>query len=110
MKEVAQINSLLRVYLASQFAALMDIYELADIIKEDIIVRRYAGQSNRWTARFEHAEVKEGAGLTSEYGNATSPEGAIADYARRISGKLLVFNAFNKADRREISAPVELTS
>ena len=89
---------------------MITLYDLSDIIRENMIIRRYAGQGGRWTAHFEHAEVKEGAILSSEYGNADSPAAALADYARKIEGKLLVFNAFNKDDCREISVPAEVTT
>jgi hypothetical protein len=89
---------------------MISLYDLADILNEDIVMRRHAAQGNRWTARFEHAEVQKSVFLSSEFGNGDSPEAALADYARRIAGKLLVFDAFNKDDRREISVPQEVTT
>jgi hypothetical protein len=89
----------------------MNIDEFADIIMSDIVLRRYCNQSNRWTARFEGAEVKEEKSsvmLTGEYGNAKTPQGAIADYVENIKGKILIFNAMSKKDRREYGVPTDL--
>jgi len=55
-------------------------------------------------AYFEGAEIKRDACLSSDFGGGNSEEGAISDYANRISGRLLVFNAYGR-DRHEIQAP-----
>ena len=57
----------------------------------------------RWTARFHNTDTKEHRGsgvLTCTYGNGDTQDEAIADYARQITGKLLIVNP--GCDRREI--------
>jgi len=87
--------------------AFAEVYELTMVIDE----RVPKDMGDRWTedsryyAEFEDCEVKQGVGLRSEYGNGRTPEDAMADYARNISGKLLVLNAFGP-NRREIQAPI----
>ena len=65
----------------------MNIYDYADAINVDLVVRRYAAQGNRWIACFEHGEVKEGPCLASEYGTGSNAEAAIEDYVLKIRGK-----------------------
>ena len=63
-------------------------------------------QNSRYYAHFEACDVKDGVVLCGTYGNGSSPDEAMADYAEQISGQLLVFNAWtNKLARREIVAP-----
>ncbi len=62
----------------------------------------------RYTASFEGVEVMENGILTSSYGNGSSPEEAIADYAERISGRRLAHNAY-RSDRSNFEAPNEFT-
>lgn len=66
----------------------MNIYDYADCMDLELLVRRHQQQNNRWTCSFERVEVCEGTCiLRSAYGNSKSPEGAIADYSQQISGK-----------------------
>lgn len=58
----------------------------------------------RYYAHFDGADVKGNGFLIGEYGNGTTPEQAIDDYARRIEFRTLVFNAYGE-DRREIKVP-----
>lgn len=60
----------------------------------------------RWYASFKHCEVKSGGGLTSNFGDGTTPEEAIKHYARNISLKNIVINAYKKDKRREITVPM----
>mgnify|MGYP006995678013 CR=1 FL=1 len=91
----------------------MNISDYADIIQADLILRRYSGQENRWSATFEHSETKESAGssiLAGTYGNGKTPQGAIEDYVFKLSGLILIFNAMNKSTRREYGIPQTLTA
>lgn len=58
----------------------------------------------RFFACFDRTEVKEGCCLSGIFGNGSTPEAAVAQYARRISSQELVVDAFRK--RREIFAPI----
>ena len=65
----------------------------------------------RWTendhyyAKFKACDIKVGACLASEYGNGATPDDAMWDYAQRISGKILVVDAYLNS-RREIKVPL----
>ena len=45
--------------------------------------------------------------MIGEYGNAGDPERALSDYAKRIRGKTLVFDAHGN-NRREFGVPMSL--
>ena len=57
-----------------------------------------------WYARIKGAEIKQGVVLVSHTGNGDSPQEALREYARYISGKTLVFNAMSE-DRQEFDVP-----
>jgi len=87
--------------------AFAEVYELTMVIEERVpkdMGDRWP-ESSRYYAKFEDCEVKQGPGLRSEYGNGRTPGEAIANYAKEISGALLVLNAFGP-NRREIQAPI----
>jgi hypothetical protein len=86
----------------------MEMFEFADVIRKDIVIRRYANQDNRVIANFEHCETKRDSLdpiLASTYGDGESIDDAIADYCEKITGKILVFDAGGD-DRQEFTAPV----
>ena len=56
-------------------------------------------------ANFARTEVKNGVILEGEFGNGDTEEEAIGNYAKAISGKLLVVNTFSAGSRMEIQAP-----
>jgi hypothetical protein len=85
----------------------MNIEELSDLMGEDLVIRRYAGQNNRYMAHFEHSDTKDDSddpGLCGSYGNGKSPDEAIEDYVKKIRGKLLIINAWGE-NRREYYIP-----
>ena len=89
----------------------MNIYELADIIGCDILIRRYANQNNRFVADFEHCGVKENKHdniLSSSYGEGKTASEALENYAKKIKGKWLVINAGTE-NRKEIGVPETIT-
>jgi hypothetical protein len=75
-----------------------DKYDLKMVIDERKLP---VGHPKRFTAEFDHVEVKDGPILSSEYGNGKTPDDAIKDYAKKISMKKIVVNAMGK-NRREI--------
>ena len=85
----------------------MNISEFADVIDQDIIIRRYSSQSGRWSASFDHGEIKEGIMLKGEYANGLSPNEALSNYARQIRGRKIVFHAY-KDRRKEFIVPTDL--
>jgi hypothetical protein len=64
----------------------------------------HIGAPNRFYAHFKNAEVKGDGVLVGSYGDGATEEDAIKAYAREISEKRLVINAFS-ADRKEIDVP-----
>lgn len=60
---------------------------------------------SRYFTQFEHCDVKEGNVLCGIYGNGSSQDEAMLDYAKQISGKtLVVFDL--EIGRREIYCPI----
>lgn len=59
----------------------------------------------RYFAHFKRAEIKEGRMLSSASGDGATPEEAIADYARNISGQLLIIDAY-RDERCELHVPM----
>lgn len=96
----------------------VDFFVFADMVSANVSIERPAGRSNFWLAEFEDAETgglvetkdsKESGILTSASGSGRTPERALADYARRIQGKILVMNATGGKKRREFNVPAKLT-
>lgn len=85
----------------------MLLHEFADLIKKDLVLRRYNNKTGswKWLCSFDHCEVKEGCMLVGEYGIGPSPEEAMSDYAKNIKGKKIIFNATDKAFRQEFDVP-----
>ena len=80
----------------------MNIYEFADVIDKEIIIRRYSNQNSRFMASFEGAETKENKSsciLSGTYGDGKNPNEAINNYAKKIQGRILIFNAVG--DKRQ---------
>lgn len=85
----------------------MNIYELSDILGAELKLIRYPNQDSRWTAEFSDCEIKNKSSdgcLIGEYGNGKTPYEAIKNYAEKISGKVLVFNAYSPT-RKEFNCP-----
>jgi hypothetical protein len=85
----------------------MNIFEFADIIGKDLVVRRISNQNNRWICDFKYCEIKEGTMLKSSYGDAFNPVDAINDFAKQICGQQLVFNAY-MSNRQDFNVPKDL--
>lgn len=86
--------------------ARMTIEEFAHKFGLTIRVDERSNRTNgQWYAHFLNAEIKDGPILIGDYGYGVTPKSAIADYAERISGKLLVINAYGP-NRREVRVPM----
>jgi hypothetical protein len=80
--------------------AFAELHDLTMTVGE----RDYPGLPRYW-ARFKHSETRlRGVILESTHGNGQTPAEAVDDYAHKISGKLLVVNAY-QVNRREIQVP-----
>ena len=95
------------------FISRMPVEDFADThgLVMEINERRNAAETGlpRYYAHFEHVNVKEGCCLSSTFGNGNTPDEAIANYAKELSEKRLVVNAY-KPDRKEIDAPILIES
>ena len=88
----------------------MNIYELADLIDQELVITRYPNENNRFSCSFDDTETKvskEDSFLTSRFGDGKSPSAAVKDYARKIRGKLLVIGAMS-GSRKEFQVPKNL--
>lgn len=81
----------------------MNIYDYADALNLELVIRRYPNQESRFTASFADCDTKTSADsgvLKGTYGNGTSPGAAIRKYAAAISGRILVVNGNAATERR----------
>jgi hypothetical protein len=85
----------------------MKLMDYCDAINAEFVLRRYANLTGRWTAKFDHCEVKKGHILSTEFGGGVTPEEAMADYCKQIVGKRIVFNA-GSVHRIEFDVPTQL--
>lgn len=91
----------------------MELEEFADKhgLVMEIHERTPSDMGQRWTendryyAHFKDCEIKDGPMLRGEFGDGSTPQVAMNNYARSISNKLLVIDAC-KNSRREIWAPL----
>src|SRR3989338_1395191 len=98
----------------------VDFFKLAQNIDAEITIGdvHQSPYQNGWTKNdseficyFDGAETKESENdkyLSSTLGYGQTVGKAIRDYAKKIQGKLLVFNAMNKKERKEIPVPKKL--
>ena len=86
----------------------MTIFEFADAINKEIVIRYYPNQNDRFSASFERCEISEPNILIGVYGDGKSPAGAIDDYLNKIRGQKIVFNAHGN-NRQEFTVPKKLT-
>ena len=86
------------------------IEDFADAHDLTMMVTELAANSGwKYYAKFEGAEDKvdlSSGMLESSVGHGYTPDEAIRDYSRQISGRYLIFNAASKKDRLEIQCPI----
>lgn len=82
----------------------MTITEYADAMNQELEIRYYPNQDVRFSAQFVHCEIKGDGVLTSAYGSGRTPQNALDDYVKQISGKTIVLN-----EMREFIVPTTLT-
>lgn len=79
-----------------------DLHDLVMQVKERC---NPPNHSSRFYANFRSTDVKEGSFLVGEFGNGSTQEEAIQNYAKQIQLKTLVFDAYG-SQRKEIQAPI----
>lgn len=86
------------------------IEDFADAHDLTMLVNEVAANSGwRYYAKFERAEDKidlSSGLLESSVGHGYTPDEAIRDYSRKISGRHLILNAASRKDRVEIACPI----
>lgn len=65
----------------------------------------YGATLSRYSANFQHVEIMDRGMLESSFGNGNTPTDAVADYAKRIEGRRLVYKAYSLFERKEFEAP-----
>lgn len=85
----------------------MKLTDYCDAIGAELILYRYTNQGGRWTAKIDKCEVKDGGRLSGEYGESYTPEGAMAEYCKKIAGKHIVLNAGSES-YREFDVPTHV--
>lgn len=90
----------------------MTVEEFADLHDLEMEVRERFSEDGpyRFYAHFSETEESRGGLLVGVYGDGGSPEEAIANYAKAISGKLLVVQPFSPEGRKKISVPILIQS
>lgn len=63
-------------------------------------------EQNRYYARFDGCEMKDGAMLVGNIGDGSTPEEAVKAYLDEIRGRTIVKRAYHE-DRRDIAVPNE---
>lgn len=85
----------------------LTLAEFADrngLVMEVVERRRPIGDPSRYYAHFQRVEVREVCLLRGTYGDGSTPEEAIANYAPEISLKIIVVDA-RMPSRKEIESP-----
>jgi len=81
----------------------MNIFDYATKVNRFLrITRRPSGA---FQVQFEGAEVKYGPLLKAEFGLGSTIAEALNDYAARISGRVIVFDAWDEKYRQEYRVP-----
>lgn len=89
----------------------INLLDFAEMIGAEIEVRERdlktaLPNAERYYVHFKECHVKEKTGAYSGIsGDGKTINQALSDYAKRISGQLLVFNAWSGCNRWEIKAP-----
>lgn len=86
----------------------MTIYELSTLTNAAIILRCFPGQAGRWMCFLDRTEVAEAGMLVGLYGEAPSPEEALADYVSKLRGQSLVVRGSSDTSMR-VTVPTTLT-
>lgn len=85
-----------------------NIFQIADLINEEIRIMYYPNKNGRFCASFQDGEVKGDGVLMSLYGDGKSPMEAINAYCSKIAGQTVVFNSYSKERRKEFKMPQTL--
>lgn len=79
---------------------MMNLFEFADLVGQEIRISYYNNQSGRFCVRFDSGEISEPGVLIGAHGNGngTNPlkalVNAINEYTKKISNQKIVFHAY----------------
>ena len=88
------------------WSAIVKITELSQVFDKKLRVL-YPDVNGNWMANFDYGEVMDDGVLIGECGRGKSPDAALKDYASKIAGKRMVFNAYTD-QRVELEMPSDL--
>ena len=88
---------------------LLEEIEITDFEREigvELVIkeRLFNGSSNKWYARFQNSDTKDGNILIRSYGVGNTVDDCLKDYCKEISFKRLILNALSE-NRKEILLP-----
>jgi hypothetical protein len=89
---------------------MITLTEFADLIDQTLVITYYPNQNGRFCCKFEYGLVREGCLVSSNFANGTTPQRAMDNYARNISGKTLVFHDMSEEQRVEYHVPMLLVN
>jgi hypothetical protein len=83
----------------------LKIEDFAVIIQVPLRIRQRINKDiPPWLCSFERGEIKQGCMLSGIYGDGSTPDEAIRDYARQVKGQILIVGAATQ-NRREYFVP-----
>lgn len=68
----------------------MNIEDYADAINATLVIMRHHNENNRYSAKFEYAQIDGGNTLSNVFGTGTCAHDAVESYIKQICGKTLV--------------------
>ena len=81
----------------------MSVEELLEMflkLNKDLVISKIT-DTNEFTVCYRNCDIKKGVALVSEYGRGITLKEALLDYANKISGQTLVFDAYSN-NRTEV--------
>lgn len=84
----------------------MNIYEYADVVKKDLVIRRFQG--GRWIAYLDNCELKPRVGPS--FGSGNGQREALENYVDKIKGKTLTSHPVHYIHPQIFEVPIDLTA
>lgn len=81
----------------------VNIEDFAD--RHDLVMVVAERYHNRLAPYYAYFEAAEGSMLCSTFGDGHSEREAISNYCKEIAGRVLVVNAYDQTNRKEIAVP-----
>lgn len=91
---------------AEKHCLVMEVHERSP---HEPVFGGWRGGAVRFYAHFSCCEIADNGCLVGVFGDGPSPEAAIADYGKQISGRRLIHRAY-QPERKEIAVPIIVRS